>query len=67
MVKDTKPPEPEFLKQWREWVQKGPPRCCHTCDFFGMDGECKKFNAKPDIEFLNTQDACEYWQQDIPF
>jgi hypothetical protein len=39
----NKPPEPEFLKQWRDWIKAGPPRCCHTCENYKEDGRCAEF------------------------
>lgn len=34
----SRPPEPEFLVQWREWMRAGPPKCCHTCEHYDQFG-----------------------------
>ena len=36
----TRPPEPEFLQQWREWLRAGTPKCCHTCEYYTNEGQC---------------------------
>ena len=30
----TRPPEPEWLIQWREWIRAWPPKCCHVTGVF---------------------------------
>lgn len=62
-----KPPEPDFVTAWREWIKKGPPRCCHTCNFYGVNGECGVFHMQPPPEFAATTDQCEKWEQEVPF
>ena len=62
-----RPSEPEFLKQWREWQAMGPPKLCHTCEFFDAEGQCAKFNMAPPAEFANTADACDSWLWAVPF
>jgi len=66
-LKTTRPPEPEFLIQWREWVQAGPPRCCHTCEHYGVDGLCVEFFMTPPAEFAETVGECPKWEQECPF
>ena len=63
----TRPPEPEFLIQWREWMRAGPPKCCHTCDNFNKSGHCLAFDMTPPEDFASTVDACEQWIMEIPF
>lgn len=58
--------EPEFLTQWKEWYQAGPPRCCHTCENYGVDGLCVTFFMKPPEDFAAAQNSCEQWEQEIP-
>jgi hypothetical protein len=62
-----RPQEPEFLIQWREWVQAGPPKCCHTCDYYDHHGKCFEFDMMPPEDFASTVDACDKWIQEIPF
>ena len=63
----TRPPEPEFLIQWREWMRAGPPKCCFTCDHFNQSGHCLAFDMTPPDDFASTVDACEQWIMEIPF
>lgn len=62
-----RPSEPEFVRQWREWVAMGPPKCCHTCDFFTQDGRCDRYGMNPPSEFAATPDACGDWVMEVPF
>lgn len=62
-----KPPEPEFLKQWRDWIKAGPPRCCHTCEHYKADGRCAEFDMVPPPEFAEIVDRCQQWQQEMPW
>lgn len=62
-----RPSEPEFLKQWREWQEAGPPKCCHTCEFYTEAGECGKFGMQPPEDFAATTDACDSWIMAVPF
>jgi hypothetical protein len=62
-----KPSEPDFVVAWREWTRKGPPRCCHTCEFYSPKGECGAFHMVPPPEFAEKTDACEKWTQELPF
>ena len=63
----TRPSEPEFLIQWREWDKAGPPKCCFTCEHYGVDGLCVEFFMTPPEEFAATVDGCEKWEQECPF
>lgn len=63
----TRPPEPQFIVQWREWYEAGPPRCCHTCEQYGVDGLCVEFFMRPPEDFAATVDACDKWIEMIPF
>jgi hypothetical protein len=63
----TRPPEPEFLIQWREWMRAGPPKCCFTCDEYDASGHCMVFDMRPPEDFASTVDACEHWIMEIPF
>ena len=63
----TRPPEPEFIVQWREWMRAEPPKCCHTCDHFDQSGHCLAFDMTPPEDFASTVDACERWLMELPF
>jgi hypothetical protein len=63
----TRPPEPEFLIQWREWMRAGPPKCCFTCEHYGVDGLCTEFFMTPPEDFAATVDACDKWEAECPF
>ena len=59
--------EPEYLVQWREWYEAGPPRCCHTCENYGNDGLCVEFFMTPPPEFAEAVGECPSWMQEVPF
>ncbi len=63
----TRPPEPEFLIQWREWMHAGPPKCSHTCEFYDVNGTCVVFFMEPPEDFAATPSACSDWEGTIPF
>lgn len=60
-------PEPKWLIDWRAEYEKGPPRCCHTCEHYGVDGLCVEFFMKPPENFAATLDACDKWECEVPF
>jgi len=62
-----RPQEPEFLIQWREWVQAGPPKCCFTCEHFNQSGHCLVFDMTPPEDFAATVDGCDKWEAECPF
>jgi hypothetical protein len=55
------------VRLWREWIAKGPPRCCYTCEHYDWDGRCAKFDMSPPKEFSESLDQCEAWSQELPF
>ena len=62
----TRPPEPDFLREW--WGKQKPiPRCCHTCDHYDQDGRCDSYDMMPPAEFAAQRDSCERWLEMIPF
>jgi len=64
---NQRPPKPEFLIQYEEWLKAGPPKCCHNCDSYSEQGHCLHFDMRPPEEFAATQDACPDWTFEIPF
>lgn len=63
----NRPPEPEFLIQWRELMRAGPPKCCFTCDYYTKEGVCDVYDSRPPDGFASSVDACEHWIIEIPF
>ena len=63
----TRPSEPEFLIQWREWIKAGPPKCCWTCEHYGVDGLCVAFFMTPPEDFAASIDACDKWECEVSF
>lgn len=63
----TRPPEPQFLLDYRHWLQSGPPKCCHTCDHYSKVGHCMAFDMQPPEDFAASVGACEEWVEMIPF
>ena len=59
-----RPPEPEFVRDWRE---RRIPRCCHTCDNYSDDGTCLVADERPPEDFAATRDICDSWVMEIPF
>lgn len=63
----TRPPEPQFLIDYRELVKAGPPKCCFTCDWYTKEGACLEFGMTPPEDFASTVDACDQWVLELPF
>lgn len=60
--------EPDYLIEYRQTVKSGPPKCCHTCDFYGKKYNfCSKFDMNPPETFVNERDACNEYIEVIPF
>jgi hypothetical protein len=59
--------EPQFLIDYREWMKAGPPKCCHTCESYGVDGLCVTFFMTPPAEFAEAVDLCPSWEAECPF
>lgn len=62
-----RPKKPDFLIQYEEFIQNGPPQCCHKCDNYGDDGHCKEFDMRPPDEFVNSHGQCNRFVEVIPF
>jgi hypothetical protein len=63
----TRPPEPQFLIDYREWDKAGPPKCCFTCEHYGNDGLCVEFFMTPPEDFAASINACDKWEREMPF
>jgi hypothetical protein len=59
--------EPEVVTLYKEWVKAGPPKCCHTCEHYGTDGLCIEYWMNPPEDFAASVNACDKWQQEVPF
>jgi len=59
--------EPEVVTLYKDWVKAGPPRCCHTCEHYGTDGLCIEYWMNPPEDFAASVNACDKWQQEVPF
>lgn len=55
--------EPDIVKAWKA----GPPKCCHTCEHYAVDGLCWFHHQEPPEEFAATVGACDDWVQQVPF
>ncbi len=60
-------PEPEMVTTYKQWLASGPPKCCHTCEHYGNDGQCVEFFMKPPAEFASELGACPKWEVECPF
>ena len=59
--------EPDFVTDYKRWLAAGPPRCCHTCEHYGVDGLCVEFFMKPPPEFAEAVGECPKWEQEVQF
>ena len=59
--------EPEMVKTYKQWLAAGPPKCCHTCEHYGNDGQCVEFFMQPPVEFASELGACPKWEREVPF
>lgn len=66
-MSNQRTPTPERVLLYWEWQKNGPPKFCHTCDFYFGNGVCDKHKMRPPDEFTQTENACEQWEQTIPF
>lgn len=55
--------QPDILISWRD----GPPKMCHTCEYYDEDGVCQEHQQEPPEEFAASPDACQDWLEAIPF
>lgn len=61
-------PEPQWLIDWRAEYEKGPPRCCHTCEAYDETGRCTYFDMVPPEDFAGDRQAqCPQWLFAVPF
>lgn len=60
----SRPAEPQFVIEWRN---RTAPKCCHTCDWYTKEGFCDFHKSEPPENFVNTQNACDSWIEELPF
>ena len=58
-------PKPDKVKQWEK--RQECPKCCHTCERYGLDGVCTAFKEEPPEDFASTEGECDLWLMEIPF
>ena len=61
------------VRTWLETIAN-PPRCCASCDHYATssggyeeDAICKKFDARPPLEFVEEPNECPQWMVLLPF
>jgi len=59
-------PEPDLVTDYKRWLAAGPPRCCHTCEHYGVDGLCVEFFMQPPAEFAAAVGECDRWESECP-
>lgn len=59
--------EPEMVTDYKIWLKAGPPKCCHTCEHYGVDGLCVVFFMTPPADFAATVGECADWELELPF
>lgn len=64
---NTKPAPPPAAAEWLRNMQAHAPRCCHACYKYQDDGTCEQFGMRPPDEFTQTLNACDQWEDMIPF
>jgi hypothetical protein len=70
MTDNKRPPEPEFLRVWREIRQltNAVPKCCHTCEHYSRDGICNLAGVRPPDDFVSYGSAeCPDFSDEVPF
>ena len=59
--------QPEIVTIYYNMLKAGPPKCCHSCEFYGTDGLCVEFFTEPPEDVAATPGACDKWTMDLPF
>lgn len=62
-----RPKPPKSVVDWANLMKTPMPKCCHTCDNYTSAGVCKVFRLEPPEKFTQEVDACEQWEEMIPF
>lgn len=62
-----RPKKPSSLIDYEKWIDAGPPKFCHNCEYYSRYGDCTRFNMRPPPEFANTEGACKFWEMEVPF
>jgi hypothetical protein len=58
---------PDVVRIYKQSMDLGAPKCCHTCDFYQKDGVCEKHDAIPPEDFAAKLNACPDFWAEIPF
>jgi hypothetical protein len=60
-------PEPDSITDYKRLIAQGPPKCCHSCEFYDVKGKCVVFFMAPPADFAATVGECPEWVCDVPF
>jgi hypothetical protein len=60
-------PEPDSITDYKRLIAQGPPKCCHSCEFYDVHGKCVVFFMEPPADFASEQEGCALWEESIPF
>jgi hypothetical protein len=59
---------PEIVQKYRAMLERGEPKCCHTCEHYTEQGYCAIHQMQPPEDFAATVPTpCEAWESEIPF
>jgi hypothetical protein len=62
-----RPKPPKIVTDYFNAKNIAVPKCCHTCWYYNEKGFCKAFEQSPPEHFASEVDACQQWEQDVPF
>lgn len=62
-----RPEPPDAVLIYREAKSMQPPRCCHTCWEYTVEGLCSKFKIAPPDDFTRELNSCDQYFPEIPF
>jgi hypothetical protein len=60
-------PIPDIVSDYDRLIAQGPPRCCHTCEFYDIKGMCTAFFMEPPEAFAATPSECPEYENEAPF
>jgi len=59
--------EPDLVTDYKRWLAAGPPRFCHTCEHYDVNGTCVVFFMEPPADFAAKPGECADWEMEILF
>jgi len=60
-------PIPKVVADYDRLIEQGPPKCCHTCEFYDIKGMCTAFFMEPPEAFAATPNECPEYENEAPF